>query len=162
MLTIIRDSREVLPLVFPEMVGSEVVVECLFSGDYGCRIDGEWIKTLFERKEKGDLFNSYSSGYEREKDKFLRAQVQGYKFILAIEEPFTEILKGHTYKKDGTYHESKKSGISMIRQLMSIQVRYGIDVKFFQSRREMALYIQEYFLAYTRLKPVAQSPPTVA
>ena len=151
MLTITQDSREKDPLYFPELVGMSVSVGFLDFGDYGARYNDSVIKTVFERKSLGDLFNSYTSNYEAEKAKFLRAHESGFRFILAIEEPFSEVLKGHTYRKNGELVESKKSGISMIRQLMTITNKYGVEVHYFQSRREMALYIQEYFLAFKRI-----------
>lgn len=153
MLTILCDSREQSMLTFPTVAGVIYEVKKLDFGDYGCLLkDGTQDKTVFERKEIGDLFSNYTSNYEAEKAKWTRAHEAGYKFHLLIEASFSDVLKGHSYRKDGEWHESKKSGISMIRQLMSITRKYGVEVHYFNGRREMAMYIQEYFLVNERLK----------
>ena len=139
------------------MLGIEHRQVTLATGDYGCyhrRTDG-WHRdpVIFERKSVSDCFASFTSGYEREKAKWQRAQALGLTYILAIEATCTEILKGHTYWQGGELQEAKKSGLAMIRQLMSLQRRYGLGVWFCSSRREMALRIQEYFLSVERLPP---------
>ena len=63
-----------------------------------------------------------------------------------------EILKGHTYWQGGEFKESKKTGYAMLKQLMTLQRKYGLFCWFCQSRREMAVMIQEYFLAWERVK----------
>ncbi len=73
------------------------------------------------------------------------------KYILAIEASASEIRKGHQYWKDGELKESAKSGISQIKQLMTISRKYDVEVWFCEGRRDMAFRIMEYFLAYERL-----------
>lgn len=108
--------------------------------------------SVVERKGVGDLFHAFTANYDAERAKMLKAQDLHLTYILAIEASFSEILKGHTYWQVGELHESKKSGLAMIRQLMTLQRKYGIQVVFCQSRREMAMWIQEYFLAFERVK----------
>lgn len=107
--------------------------------------------SIFERKEIGDCFTSFTAGYEQEKAKWTRAQALGLTYILAIEASASDVLKGHSYWTEGEVHEAKKSGLAMIRQLMTLQRKYGLQVWFCTSRREMAWRMQEYFLAWERL-----------
>lgn len=137
---------------FVETEGVEVVVEMLPVGDYGAMHGDELDKTVIERKSIADLFGSFSTNYEAERNKIIRAQARDLKYILAIEASATEIRKGHSYRKDGETHEHRKSGLSQVRQLMTITRKYGVEVWFCESRRDMAFRIMEYFLAAQRLK----------
>lgn len=128
------------------------------AGDYTARHrlkDGiEQMDTVvIERKGLGDLFVSFTSGYEQEKAKWERAQACGLSYILAIEGTATDVLRGHTYWAGGELREAKKSGLAMLRQLCSIQRRYQLSVWFCSSRKEMAVLVQEYFLAAERIPP---------
>ena len=156
-MVLITDTREAHPLQFEQVVGVSYVRETMTAGDYTARHQVGTVEqldsTVFERKAVGDLFASFTAGYTREKAKWQRAQTLGLTYILAIEATCTEILKGHTYWQGGELREAKKSGIAMIRQLMSLQRRYGLGVWFCSSRREMALRIQEYFLSFERMPP---------
>ena len=152
-MEILVDTREKNALTFQMVDGVSVKSECLSTGDYGFRHkDGSKDEVVFERKSIADLFNSFSGGYDNEKAKIMRAKEAGQKFILAIEGTISEVLQGHEYRKDGEIHRSKKDGLSQIRQLCTLQRKYGIEVMFFDSRKEMAFYIQEYFLAGARLR----------
>ena len=107
--------------------------------------------TVIERKAD-DLWTSFSGeNYTREKAKWERAHALGLNYIIAIEGMVSDVLAGHTYWKQGEVHEAKKSGLAQLRQLLSIQRRYGIQVQFFESRKAMALWIVEYFLAAERM-----------
>ena len=150
MIQLITDTREQDALNFTKVEGVEYIQECLSTGDYSARIGGELVGVVIERKSIGDLFQNYTNNYEKEREKIIRAQDLGWKFILAIEASATEIRKGHSYWKGGQLHESKKSGIGMIRQLLSIEHKYHVPVWFCSGRVEMAWLIQEYFLAVER------------
>jgi hypothetical protein len=152
MIKLVSDSREQSPLRFSAVDGVEYAVECIPTGDYSARIGDEWVGVTIERKEIGDLFSNYTSNYEKERAKILRAKELGWKFILAIEASATEVRKGHAYWKNGELHESKKSGLAMIRQLMSVMVKYEVSVWFCLGRIEMAWMIQEHFLAIERYR----------
>jgi len=154
-MRLITDTREQLQLTFSPCVGVEYVTGTLSCGDYAASyvIDGKEIQShaVVERKALGDLFSSYTSGYERERAKFIRCKELGKCFILAIEGTASDILRGHTYTKGGIEHKSKKDGMTMFRQIMSCANKYGIIPWFCESRTVMALMIQEYFLAEERM-----------
>lgn len=153
MLTLLIDTREQAPLDFPEVLNCSVRREGLRVGDYSAEyLPGLNIKldTVFERKSIADLFGSYTNNYEAEKAKIKRAKELNLRFILAIEGTVTEVLRGHSYWKDGARHEAKKLGISMLRQLITMSQKYDFDVMYFNSRNEMALFIQEFYLAPLR------------
>lgn len=146
------DSREQAPLVFPVVAEIEQITMGLAVGDYTAFHGEQQDTTVCERKSLSDLFTSFTGNYDAERNKILKAKELGLTYILAIEASFSEVLKGHSYWKQGEVHESKKSGLAMIRQLMTLQRKYGIQVWFCQSRKEMAIMIQEYFLAQERVK----------
>lgn len=150
-MLIVADSREQLPLEFIQTAGVSVVRDALDVGDYSAIIGGNLVPIRWERKSIADLFSSFSSGYEAEKAKILKAQALGYRYILAIEGSASEVRKGHAYVKDGEVHESKKSGISQLKQLCTLNHKYGVELAFCQSRKDMALLITESFLALERL-----------
>lgn len=145
------DSREQNPLEFPQTVGVEVVPTALPLGDYSAFYGERLDPTVIERKSISDLFTSFTSGYEAERTKILKAAELHRSYILAIEATASEILKGHSYWKGGEVHEHHKTGIAMLRQLMTLQRKYGIAVWFCTTRKEMAWRILEFFLAGERL-----------
>lgn len=152
-MELITDSREQNPLVFVETDGVKFVTEFLPVGDYGCRYkNGEFGNTILERKGTGDLFSSFSANYDAERNKIIRAKERGLKYILAIEASAMQVRLGHQYWKDGEMRESAKSGISQIKQLMTISRKYDVEVWFCQDRNDMAFRIIEYFLAGERLR----------
>ena len=142
------DIQEKHPLEFVETNGVEIVKASLPVGDY--MADGQ--DCVVERKSIGDLFTSFSANYEAERNKIIRAQSRNLRYILAIEESATEIRKGHTNWKDGEMKESAKSGISQIKQLMTISRKYQVELWFCESRKDMAFRIMEYFLAGERVE----------
>ena len=150
------DSREQLPLEFPQTVGVEVVPTALPLGDYGASYGDRLDPTVIERKSISDLFTSFTSGYEAERAKILKAITLELSYILAIEATASEILKGHSYWQAGERHEAKKTGLAMLRQLMMLQRKYGIAVWFCTTRTEMAWRILEFFLAGERCWTQAQ------
>lgn len=145
------DTREQNALDFVSTEGVEIVREALPVGDYCASHDGILDTTVIERKSIADLFNSFSSNYEAERNKIIKAKSRDLQYILAIEGSVFDVRAGHEYKKDGEIHRSKKDGISMIRQLMTITNKYSVPVWFCNGRKEMAFLIQEFFLARNRL-----------
>lgn len=150
------DTREQDALTFSPVVGVEYERKGLSVGDYAAwhKVGADWVQDewVVERKGVGDLFNSFTSGYENERAKILRAQQLNLRYILAIEANSTEIRKGHSYWAQGELREHKKSGMAMIRQLMTLQRKYDVRVWFCSSRTEMAWMVQEWFLARERVK----------
>ena len=145
------DTREQAPLVFPKVIGIEYVTETLPVGDYTSWHKGVPDTSVVERKSVADCFTAFTSNYPAERNKILRAKDLHLQYILAIESSFTELLKGHAYWKDGALHESRKSGMAMVRQLSMMTRKYGIVLWYCTSRHEMAMRITEHFLAGDRL-----------
>jgi len=150
MLTLVTDTREQEALEFPPCEGVKHLKVALPVGDYGALLDGLPLPVCIERKSIADLFSSFSTGYDKEKAKIIRAKEMGWKYILAIEGTVTRVLQGHFYWNgtDEVWHP--KSGLSQLRQLLTISIRYGVECWYCQSRSEMALRIQEYLLAWKR------------
>lgn len=145
------DSREQDKLDFYMKPGLEVEVDGLEVGDYAGVVNGVLLPIRIERKSIADLFGSFSSGYEREKAKILKAQALNLKYILAIEGTVFEVREGHQYQKDGEVRQSKKDGLSQVRQLMTCYSKGYFDIWWCRGRREMAFMIYEYFLAQEKL-----------
>jgi len=149
---LVTDSREQAPLVFQKVVGVEYVTEKLPTADYNAWHGDEPDSTVIERKGVGDCFTSFTSNYEAERNKIKLAKDLNLNYIIAIEATASQILQGHQYYAKGGLRQHKKSGMAMLRQLMTIQRKYGIAVWFCSSREDMAMRIQEYFLAWERVK----------
>lgn len=151
-MEILIDTRERNALCFQFVHGVSVKSECLNVGDYACRHkNGKMDGAVIERKSVADLFHSFTHKYDNEKAKIERAKNAGLKYILAIEAPALEIRKGHSYWIDSKECKVQKDGLSQVRQIMTIQRKYGVEVWWCASRDEMAFRIQEYFLAQERI-----------
>ena len=144
-LKIIIDTREQHPLKFTFSDNmTEVVSAKLEVGDYCAEYtDGERAPIVFERKAMGDLFGTSTSGYKRFKAEINRAKASHIKMILAIEGNQTEIVAGYAY--------SAFNGLSMLRKLCTMWLKYDLMPMFFDSRESMAVFIQEFYEAYGRL-----------
>ena len=151
------DTREQLSLEddFPKMVGVTLAKKALPVGDYTAShlVNGQEVMdtTVIERKGIQDAFNSFTAGYDAERNKILKAKALGLTYIIAVEASVTELLKGCSWWANGERHEHRKTGMAMLRQLCSIERKYGVSVWYCQNRKEMALRIQEYFLSYERV-----------
>lgn len=164
-MKLIVDSREQHPLteLFPKVVGVEIITQALPFADYTALHQEGLVEQLdaacFERKSLADLFGSFTKNYEREKAKWERAKLAGRTYILAIEGSISDVLRGHSYWKAGELHDATKDGLAQLRQLCTLQVKYGVRTMFFTSRKEMATYLLEYYLASGRwLTAQAKSP----
>lgn len=116
--------------------------------------DGSRQAVTVDRKSLADLWGSYGGkGYERERNKILKAKELGWKFILAIEGTAWEVRKGHEYWDGKQTRTAKKDGLSMIRMLMTVSRKYDVEVWFCKDRQDMAFRIEEYFLSQERIKP---------
>lgn len=136
------DSREQLPLEFRPGIFEEIHTEGLPVGDYWAELEGVEIPMAFERKAKGDLFGTMTQGYERFKREMDRAKEANLSLVLLIEGSMADIAQG--------YEHSQYSGESMLKKLAMLRVRYDLEYHFFNSRREMARYIEEIFDAVRR------------
>lgn len=92
---------------------------------------------MFERKNLGDLFGSLTSGYDRLRRCFERAKKANFKLVIAIEGTKERVLEG--------YKHSKRDPASIIKQLETIESKYGVAHMFFTSRIAMAQHIQSFY-----------------
>lgn len=117
---------------------STVLHQKLDFGDYACTLeDGYIIPMIFERKSIGDLYGTMGKGYKRFKKAIGRAQSSSSTMAIIVEGTLTEVLAG--------YEHSKRSGISIVRQLNTIYFRYGIPTIYCAGRTEMTEYIYQFF-----------------
>lgn len=148
--SIVIDTREQAPLSFP-MTDIKVERGTLDTGDYGIKIGSDLAPVRVERKSIGDLFSSFSGdNYRREKEKIERAKEGNLRYIIAIESSCSEVRKGHRYYKQGQWHESQKDGLSQVRQIETISMRYGVEVRYCSGRDDMSFMVQEILMAYVR------------
>ena len=155
LIILITDTREKLPLTFPSVSGVRYRTETMKTGDYTAvhEIHGKEVydNTICERKSIADCFNSFvGDNYRREKEKWERTQQLNLHYILAIEGTVTDVLQGNRYWKAGEMQESRKTGLAQLRQLCTISLKYQVQTWFFSSRKEMAFYLVEFFLASGR------------
>ncbi len=157
-VVLITDTREQDCLVFPSVVDCSTRTATLNVGDYSAEYEGitfspddDTPRTIFERKSISDCFGSFTGErYLKEKAKIERAKKAGLKYVLAIEGSIRTVIKGHQYWKDGEYHQSKKDGMAQFRQLITMSQKYKFSVMYFSDKTEMALFIQEFYLAPIR------------
>lgn len=141
-MIILCDTREQLPLNFPFQEVEEIRRTKLEVGDYSA-IFGEYqVPVCFERKSIGDVFGTLTSGYERFKEEILRAKANNITLILIIEGSMSKVLGG--FKHSGV------KGISIIKTIFTLWIRYEIHPIFCKDRDEMAAYIFHYFYAMKR------------
>lgn len=150
-MIILIDTREQKPLEFPYEYVEETNRVTLKVGDYSCLYKDNYVpQIIFERKAIGDLFSTMGQGYGRFKRELETAKELNIKLILVIEGSITKIIKG-------TSHSSLK-GISILRKLLTLWIKYGLDFHCFRNREEMSLFIYEYFCSIGRLKVKRKNP----
>lgn len=152
-MVILIDTREQVPLTFAKCEGVETIVQMLPVGDYSARGS----RVVIERKSVADLYGSYTANYDAERAKIVKAKELGLKFILAIEGSVFDIRSGYSYWKNGEQVESKRSGISMIRTLLTVSRKYDIPIWWCNSRKEMSFLIMEYLLADEKFTKTEQA-----
>lgn len=114
-------------------------------GDYSVRFkDGSIPPVAVERKSLSDLFGTMTHGYDRFKEEMQRAKDARIDLILGLENTLSEVLEG--------IHYSKFAGTSMVKKLMTLEVRHDLRVVYCQNRPELARWIVEYFEAIGREK----------
>jgi len=137
------DSREQLPLQFRPEVFDEVVVQGMPFGDYWLQVGEKEVPLVMERKSLGDCYGTlFSSNYERFKRELERAKAVDCHMMFLIEGSIEDVWKG--------YKHSSVSGDTMLKKLAMMRVRYDLEVHFFNTRREMARFIEEIFSAVVR------------
>ncbi len=139
-MKILIDSREQKKL---EFIGIETVVKKLDFCDYSCQLNDYFIVPIyFERKTQSDLMGTLTQGYSRFKDEIIRCQEAKCKMIIIIEATLTKVSKGIKH--------STRSGDSVLSQLMTIFVKYGIIPVFCKDAAESAKYITMFYKAYEK------------
>ena len=143
-MILLVDTREQSALQFSiDEVLTEVRREKLDVGDYMVRfIDGTVPPVSFERKSLSDLFGTMGSGYKRFKAEMARAKDAGIQLIIIVEGTVSDVLQGPPY--------SQIKGISMLRKLMMLWVRYDIPIVFCQGPKEAAVIVRQFFEAVGR------------
>lgn len=142
-LSIIIDSREQLPLQFTHKSITATKVQKLDVGDYAAEFDdGYRPPVVFERKSLGDLYGTLSAGYDRFKNEIERAKVSETKIIIITEGTLTKTLFGNIH--------SSRTPQSIVYQLFTIRIRYGIETVFCSSREEIAEYISQFYIAHKK------------
>lgn len=142
-MIILQDSREQSPLIFVQPEVSEVKITKLIVGDYTAILaNGYQAKTIFERKAHGDLFGTLTKDYGRFKDEVMRAKDNDIALILIVEGSLSKIMAG--FKHSGV------KGISIIKTLFTLWIRYGIHPVFCKDREEVSEFIVHYFWAQER------------
>lgn len=139
-MRIIIDSREQKPLIF----GCDTMIKKLHVGDYGAMFTADYLYPVaFERKSIGDLYSTLTFGYDRFRKEINRAEIAKTRLIIAIEGTKEKVLKG--------YSHSSRDPESIIKQLETIERKYGVQAMFFGNRVAMANHIHDiFFLEYER------------
>lgn len=140
-MKIVIDTREQLPLKFTHKSITGIMNYCLDVGDYGAIFSDTYtVPIVFERKSINDLYGTLSQGYERFKKEIERAEKQNLQVIIIVEGSLSRILQGCGY--------SKRTPASIVYQIFTIWVRYGVQTVFCKDREEIAEYISQFYIAH--------------
>lgn len=138
-MIILVDTREQAPLEFNHPMITEVRRQKLEVGDYAVLFkDGSVPSVFFERKSIGDLYGTLGKGYKRFKREIQKVLDKKWTMIIIIEGSLTKVLKG--------YKHSTLEGISIVKKLMTLWIRYGIRPVFCSNREEMSEFITNFFI----------------
>ncbi len=140
-MIILQDSREQKPLAFSSPWVSEVRVQKLDVGDYGCIFekDGHEPNIYFDRKSLGDLYGTMGTGYKRFKKVIIRAKERDTTMFIIVEGSLTRIGAG--------FNRSQIKGASMLLKLFTLWLRHGVQTIFCKDREEMSMYIVQFYIA---------------
>lgn len=142
-MRIIQDTREQLPLVFKHKSIKEVIIKGLPVGDYGAITEcGFQFPIVFERKSIPDLYGTLSKGYERFKKEIERAKENNLQLIIIVEGNLSKVLTGTNY--------SMRTPESLVYQIFTIYVRYGIQTIFCRDRDDVSEYISQFYIAHQK------------
>lgn len=124
---------------------TEIIRTKLDVGDYCCQFEDGYIAPIcFERKSIPDLFSTLTQGRERFKKEIDRAKAKDIKLILIVEGSFTKVMNG--------IPQSMMDGLTIIRQMMTLWIKYGLMPVFCKDREEMSRFILEYYFSIGRIK----------
>ena len=142
-MIILQDSREQSPLEFADDLITEVMIVPLKVADYGCEFKNGYVPPVyFERKSLTDLFSTLGTGYDRFKRELDRAKEESYKIILIVEGTIYDILMGTEY--------SDRKGLTVLRQIFTLWIKYDLMPVFCKDRLEMSMFITHYYSAIGR------------
>ena len=142
-MKIIQDSREQASLIFNQEFVTEIIVEALPVGDYGCEFErGYEVPCIFERKSIPDLFSTLTSGHDRFIREIEKAKKLGIKLILIIEGSISTVSWGTVY--------SKMPGRTILRIIFMLWIKYDLMPVFCSDRNDMSNFIYEYYCAIGR------------
>lgn len=145
-MIIITDTREQLPLRFNNIKSvDDVKRKTLCVGDYS--IEGYEYRISFDRKSPADLVSTLTSGHDRFLREIARAKHYDY-FAIIVETQFRNI---RDKEYNGSYHSSVRGDI-IISIVMTLKLKYGIDVIFASDREEATSIILHTFKAFLRLE----------
>ena len=168
-MRIVVDSREQSPLDFPFKQVTAIVTQKLDVGDYACQFDDGTIAPLFfERKSKGDLWNTLTgqtkikdskgkvikkiNHHERFRKELQRAIDNKYTIILIVECSLIAVIRGYNYKvREGGERVSKMSGSAIAKTMFTLWIKYGVFPVFCKDREEMSNYIYGTFCALEKI-----------
>ena len=151
-MKILIDTREQRLIDFPYDFVTECKIAKLDVGDYGAMYeDGYVAPVFFERKSIGDLFGTMGNGYARFKRELERAKELDVRLILIIEGTLSKVLLGAKH--------STIEGVSVVRKLMTLWVKYGLTPVFCRDRVEMGRFMYEYFCSIGRIKRKKRNEP---
>ena len=142
-MIIIEDTREQKALDFDTSGSVELVARHkLDYGDYSAHSQGKVCRVFFDRKGLGDLFGTLSKGNERFKREIKRCVDDGNRLIIIVEAPLSKVLKG--------FSRSKIPGLTIVKTLFTLTVKYNVQCVFSKDRADMQHYIENYFSAWER------------
>jgi ERCC4-type nuclease len=141
-LEIITDTREQSPIYFNHPYIKEVTRKKLDYGDYSCKFGDRVAPMFFERKSIGDLFGTFGKGNKRFRAEIQRCFDDGNELTIIVEESLQDIYGGFSF--------STMSGQQITRTLFTLFLKYNIRFVCCASRREMAIYIQEYYYSWAK------------
>lgn len=142
-MKIIVDTREQSRLEFKHKSISEVIIKGLNVGDYAALFsDGFKPPMVFERKSISDLYGTLSQGYDRFKKEIDRAKEQNIQLIIIVEGSLSRILMGSGF--------SQRTPESLVYQIFTIWVRYGVQTIFCKDREDVAEYITQFYIAHEK------------
>ncbi|WKZ17749.1 MAG: ERCC4 domain-containing protein [Candidatus Jettenia sp. CY-1] len=147
-MTIVRDTREQLPLTFPE---AKVKIATLSTGDYSLEHFED--KVTIERKSLPDLLGSLGN----DRDRFMREiqRMQAFEYAGLVIEASMQVL----YK--GNWRSDIKPQ-SVVGSLQALSAKYGIHV-FLADNHELAArtvegllfhFLRKQYELHERLRPL--------
>ena len=118
----------------------EVIIQKLDVADYqAIYFDDNLSRIVFERKGGfSDLWKTMTSDYERFRKEVIRAKEQKLMMYIVINGSFTKVMRG--------FKRSKIKGITIIRTLFTLWLKYDVHHKLCNNEEEMVEYMTQMFI----------------